>query len=93
MKQVDDNTVSIRHRISTLAYDIRPKIDPDQRGQLKSLRIGDRVTYEGKIVSAAGNLAAHVLEDGKIVSSQTMKGTEAQAYLLEQEAATIEWHQ
>lgn len=64
---VDADRICIKHKVSTLTYDVDVWIAASGQKELKSVNVGDAVLYSGKIASYGGMLP-HGVKEGRVVT-------------------------
>ncbi len=86
---VDDDSVFIQHKASTLTSDVIVRVLKSDQPKLASLHKGDLLTYEGTITDF-GTILSHDLHDGHIVSSRSLTPDERATWLLKSEADALQ---
>ncbi len=62
-----DLTILVKHKPTTLVYDVQLELKDSQKEKAMSLHKGDSIVYIGKLTSW-GSILSHGVEDGEIVS-------------------------
>jgi hypothetical protein len=77
---VSDDSVGVKHKATTLTYDVLLEVPRKYREDLPLLNQGDKVTYEGTIKDY-GTILPVSLNDGRIISHESMSAGDRMIFL------------
>lgn len=85
---VTEDSIGIRHKATTLTYDVLLHVSKRQRNALVTLHQGEKLMYEGTIEDY-GTLLPHSLKDGRIVTHSTLSAGDQTVLLANTETAVM----
>lgn len=85
---VDEAGIQVKHKATTVTFDVSLKVLKSERPRLSSLSKGNLLTYEGTI-DDFGTILWHELSDARIVSTSKLSADERTTWLLKSTADAL----